>query len=74
MALRASKETEGLLVLPETKETRVTPVPQVTPAPLASWVQLVPTDSLALLAPQGPPEKRAKRVSKESRDHQASQD
>lgn len=74
MAQRASKETEALLVLLETKETRVTQVPPVTPDLLASWDQLVPTDSPALLVPQDPLEKRAKRDSKESRDHQAFQD
>lgn len=74
MAQRVSKETEALLVLPETKEIRVTQVPPVTLAPLASWDQLVPTDSPALQVLQGPLEKRAKRVSKESKDHQAFRD
>lgn len=31
-------------------------------------------DNLAVLVPRGPLEKRAKRVSKEFRDHQVSQD
>lgn len=74
MALRASKETEVQLVLPETKEIRVTLVPLVTPAPPASWDQLAQTDSQALLVHRGPLEKRARRVSKESKDHQAFQD
>lgn len=74
MAQRGSKETEALLVLPETKEIRVTQVPPVIPAPRASWDQLVPTGSPALQVLQGPLEKRAKRVSKESRDHQAFRD
>lgn len=74
MAQRATKETEALLVLLETKEIRVTRGPPVTPAHLASWDQLVPMDSPAPLVPRGPLEKRAKRVSKESRDHQAFRD
>lgn len=74
MAPRASKETEVQPELLETKEIRVTRGPPVTPALPASWDPLAPTDSRGPLVPRGPQEKRAKKVSKESRDHQASRD